>query len=369
MNIPPFFLKPESEEPDPKKLAMVGLPILLLLAVVAVVLSGGDDTPPPTTITTVAAAPIPEVTTTTTTEATTTTIVAEPTTWPLTGLEATGEVDEAKVLIAKIDNTSNSRPQLGLDSADMVIEVVVEGGVPRLLAFFQSDIPPEIGPIRSAREVDPKLVEPFGALMAHSGGRGFVLRSIGDVTTDVGHPSFGSAAFYREPSRPGTYDLILRTADIMDSAPPDAPSTDWLTFGDVPEGEQALSVELQQSNANTVNYRYSASAGGDLRFFGDTPHEAQDAGQLVAANVVVVYVPVINTGRVDGAGSPVPDYEVTGSGTAVVFRDGVAVEGTWQRASTAEFFTFLDAAGEEIPLAPGVTWMELTPLGRSLEWQ
>ena len=196
-----------------------------------------------------------------------------------------------------------------------------------------------------------------------------MLQSVGEVATDVGHPTFGDSAYYREPSRPGTYDLILRTADVVGSTPREAPSTDWLTFGDTPEGEQALSVELSQSNVNTVDYRYSAADGGYLRFFGETPHEAQDAGQLVATNVVVIFVPVISTGRVDGAGSPVPDYEVTGSGTAVVFRDGLAVEGTWQRATTSEFFTFVDEFGAEIPLAPGVTWIELTPLGRSLDWQ
>ena len=367
MNIPEFFLKPGTSDPDPRKIALVGVPLLLVLILLAVALSGGSDETPETTTTQPSAA---ATSTTTTSAPVTTTTVASTTTWPLTGLPATEEeLADAKVLIAKIDNTSNSRPQIGLASADLVIEVVVEGGVPRLVAFFQSDIPAEIGPIRSAREVDPKLVEPFGALMAHSGGRGHVLAALREVTTDVGDPSRGATAYYRHPDRPGTYDLILRTADVMDATPPTAPSDDWLAFGEAPDGEQALSVELSQSNVNTVNYRYSASDGGYLRFVGDTAHEAEDAGQLTAANVIVAFVPTIDTGRVDGAGSPVPDYEVTGFGTAVVFRDGVAIQGQWQRSSTSEFFTFLDAEGQPIPMAPGTTWIELTPLGRSLDWQ
>lgn len=367
MNLPDFFLKPGTQDPDPRKLAIVGGPLVLVVVLLAVVFASGGGEPPPTTSTTTSIVAAP---TTTTVAGTTTTAATSSSVWPLTGLaRPDSALPDPNILIAKIDNTANARPQLGLDSADMVIEVIVEGGVARLLAFFQSDLPPEVGPIRSVREVDPKLIEPFGALMAHSGGQSHVIRAVDAVATDVGQPALGSSGYYRDPNRPGTYDLILRTADVVGSTPPVAPSSGWLAFGDVPSGTQALTVELAQSNANLVNYRYSGTDGGYLRFIGDTPHEAQDAGQLVATNVVVVFVPEINTGRVDSAGSSVPDYEVTGAGAAVVFRDGVAVEGRWQRATTSAFFSFVDGSGVQIPLAPGQTWIELTPVGRSLEWQ
>lgn len=366
MNLPDFFLKPGTNEADPRKLVAVAVPILLLIAIALALVFTGGDSPAPTTTSTVAAAP----TSTTSAPTSTTSTTLAPPTWPLSGAPADADaLETTPVLIAKVDNTRNSRPQLGLDAADLVIEVVVEGGVPRLLAFFQSQIPPEIGPIRSAREVDPKLIEPFGALMAHSGGRSHVLQAVGEVATDVGHPGLGDAAYYREPTRPGTYDLMLRTADVLDRTPPEEPSTDWLVFGEAPAGEQALSVELSQSSANTVNYRYSSADGGYLRFFGERPHEAEDAGQLVAANVVVLYVEQIDTGRTDSAGSAVPDYEVVGQGDAVVFRDGVAIPGRWERAAQSEFFRFVDESGSEIPLAVGTTWIELTPLGRPLDWQ
>ena len=69
------------------------------------------------------------------------------------------------------------------------------------------------------------------------------------------------------------------------------------------------------------------------------------------------------------AGSVVPDYDVFGSGVVVVFRDGVALEGRWERSVITDFFKFVDPDGNEIPLAPGSTWVQLTPLGRSLNWE
>ena len=360
-------------------------PIVMFVALVfALAACGGDDEATTTTT-------LLDVGTTTTTEAleaTTTTTEPEADVWPLTGMSSGGAATDKSILIAKIDNTANARPQIGLDHADMVIEVLVEGGVPRLLAFFQSDIPSELGPVRSAREVDPKLVAPFGALMAHSGGQAPVVVALRQVTGDVSHPTMGSTAYFREPSRPGTYDLILRTADVLGLDAPEAPSHGWLSFGEAPEISDdvspALSVTVAQSSAHVLNYRYSETDDGYLRFIGETPHRALGAEetyanrntaveganpQIVAANVIVVYVPVIDTGRKDAAGSAVPDYDVLGSGVAVVFRDGVAIEGRWERSPATDFFRFVDSDGNEIPLAAGPTWIQLTPLGRTVNWE
>lgn len=338
---------------------------------------GGDSADTTTTV------PAPPVTTssvpaTTQLPATTTTIA--PGEWPLTGRPAGTDPSAEPILVAKIDNTSRSRPQLGLGEADLVVEVLVEGGIPRLLAFFQSSMPTEIGPIRSAREVDPKLLAPFDALFAVSGGQGFVVSAIREIATDVSHDRLGTEAYYRADDRPSLYDLILRTEDAFDQADEstESPSADidneWLRFGPGTDGEPALTISVSQSALNQVEYRYSQADDGYLRFHGDLPHETVSAEsdeptQIVANNVVVIFVSVLPTGRTDSSGSPVPDYQVTGEGDVLVFRDGVAVAGTWERSDDDEFFRFFDAAGDELLLTPGTTWIELTPNGRTVVWQ
>ncbi len=56
--------------------------------------------------------------------------------WPLTGAKLEGDLPDHPVYVVKIDNTSSSAPQLGLDQADLVVEEMVEGGLTRLAAFF-----------------------------------------------------------------------------------------------------------------------------------------------------------------------------------------------------------------------------------------
>jgi hypothetical protein len=64
--------------------------------------------------------------------------------WPLTGLKVrsnkTAKLDH-RVLVAKMDNTVSSRPQVGLSKADLVVEELVEGGLTRLAVFYYSHLP------------------------------------------------------------------------------------------------------------------------------------------------------------------------------------------------------------------------------------
>ena len=61
----------------------------------------------------------------------------------------------------KVSNSSDARPQIGLDKADIVIEERVEG-ITRLVAVFQSTSSAPVGPIRSARDTDIDLLGALG---------------------------------------------------------------------------------------------------------------------------------------------------------------------------------------------------------------
>src|SRR5690349_6070 len=71
--------------------------------------------------------------------------------WPLTGEPVTGSTPERPVLVAKIDNSHNSSPQIGLKKADLVTEELVEGGITRLAVFYYQHLPKVAGPVRSMR--------------------------------------------------------------------------------------------------------------------------------------------------------------------------------------------------------------------------
>jgi hypothetical protein len=342
---------------------------VLILFVAVIIVAGSGDEPLPTTTTRSPSTTTSSTTTATTAPSTTTTLGAADT-WPLTGLPTAETSPGTPILAVKIDNTANGRPQEGLEMADLVFDIPVEGGISRLLAFFQSRLPLEIGPVRSVREVDPKLLMPFGAFMAHSGGNEAVVASIREVAVDLGQPVLGTVAYRRAGDRPALYDLMLdpeaALATVDDVAEPEE---SWLSFGDIQTEEPAGTIEINSSNVHEVVYGYSAADGGYLRFHRSQPHLAGSGDQLVAANVVVLVVKTLETGRTDSTGAPVPDFDVHGEGEAVVFREGFAWPGRWERDQNGEFFRFVDPSGLEINLAAGATWIHLVPEGRTYEWR
>ncbi len=351
-----------------------GLGAVLVVFVFVLIVTGSDD-PPETTTTT--SPPVSTTTLTSTTSGSTTSTIESTTTtkvaanaWPLTGQAGDEGSAGSPILAVKIDNTITSRPQAGLEMADLVFDIPVEGGISRLLAFFQSRIPVEIGPVRSVREVDPKLLAPFGALVAYSGGIAPVVTSVLEVAIDGGHPALGGQAYRRAPDRPALYDLMLDPAAALATIDePTSSAGSWLSFGDGMTGAVARTIEIESSPLHQVTYGFSAADGGYLRFHESQPHETAAGDQLVATNVVVLVVEQLETGRTDSSGASVPDFEVLGSGEAVVFRDGTAIVGRWERGRVIDFFRFFDESGFEINLASGTTWVHLVPEGRTFDWR
>jgi hypothetical protein len=115
---------------------------------------------------------------------------------PLTGYRVKVGSLEHPVLMAKIDNNPEARPQVGLNQADIVFEELVEGGLSRYVAIWHSTIPAEIGPIRSIRPMDPDIASPFRGLIAYSGGQQrFVQMMIATKVRNVIHGQAGTEKF------------------------------------------------------------------------------------------------------------------------------------------------------------------------------
>ncbi|MCP5939883.1 DUF3048 domain-containing protein, partial [Klebsiella pneumoniae] len=80
-------------------------------------------------------------------------VVPKPTTVAntLTGLQVAPDVNQRPVTGVMIENSTDARPQSGLDQAGVVFEAIAEGGITRFLALFQDTQPDYVGPVRSSR--------------------------------------------------------------------------------------------------------------------------------------------------------------------------------------------------------------------------
>jgi len=301
---------------------------------------------------------------------------------PLTGMALTDlEAESRAALAIKIDNSVAARPQAGLDGADIVYEELAEGGITRFMAVFHSKQASDVGPVRSARMVDPEILAQYQGLFAFSGGAAPVLEAV--AAAPVQDVSFNkvASAYRHAPGRAAPHNLFTRTSLLWDAAkrhnvpdlklsfstkpPPVASTTTTTVTGGTPgkpfpPGER---VSISFSTSAVSVWKWDAASGNYLRYHGSTPHTLVGGSQVRAKNVIVQFVQVYAGPIRDVLGNPSPEIRATGSGEVWVLRDGILTKGTWSRQSVSDKTSFRDSSGKTIPLSPGNTWIELAPRG------
>src|SRR3990167_5302800 len=106
-----------------------------------------------------------------------------------------------------------------------------------------------------------------------------------------------------------------------------------------------------------ISLHYSAS-NSYKRVLAGKPHTDERSKAQISPKVVVAMI--VPFGRhPNGVNS---QYGTIGSGKAYVFQDGVASEGTWEKASTKAQIVFKDAAGVALPFNAGQTWITATSI-------
>ncbi len=294
-----------------------------------------------------------------------------PVLWPLTGLES-GPVPARPALAVKIENSVDARPQTGLNSADIVWEEVVEGGITRYVAVYHSTVPPQVGPVRSVRPMDPSIAAPLRGLFAFSGGQRPYVDAVAAAGMQVVSHDGGADGFSRISSRSAPHNVyadptvLLAQADPAHLAAP-APQLDFAAAGAQPTavtgGAPTAVLRLTLSPFSHPVWTWSAPDGRWVRAEKDTPAVEADGTPLRAVNVVVLRVDVVPTAATDPAGNPVPETVLVGSGEALVATGGATVLGRWTKRAVGDRLFLTGPDGNPVRLAPGNTWVELVPNG------
>lgn len=290
-------------------------------------------------------------------------------TWPLTGVPVE-DAEERPAVAVKIENTAMARPQTGLEEADVVWEEMVEGGITRFNAVFHSRLPEVVGPIRSVRPMDAGIVAPLGGPQVISGGQPLFLGSVQDTGVQLISHDAGHAGFFRSPDRRAPHNLYGRLPELLAQAEATEPPPAQLVFAEdgaeptaVLEGEPATALRLR-FRQTSPGWTWDAGEGRWLRDEAGEPATSAAGEVLGAENVVVMRVEVVASAGRDQSGDAVPETVMTGTGEALVASGGHVVPATWSKATLGEPVTLTAAAGEEVALAPGTTWVELVPVDR-----
>ncbi|MFJ2648407.1 DUF3048 domain-containing protein [Streptomyces sp. NPDC087420] len=267
----------------------------------------------------------------------------------------TGEKGGAgRVLAVKVDNVAAARPQVGLNSADLVYGIEVEGGLSRLMAVFDSThLPDTIGPVRSARETDLQILAEYNRpALAFSGAQSRLLPVLED--SDIVART-GTSAFFRDPDRPVPHNEFIHPKGLTDGA------------GEAKDIGLRFSAKTPSGGtANTTTTASMPHSRFTFTWDGSRYTVALDGTKSpwTADNVIVQRVKVKES-RFRSRTGFVPFSQTVGSGSGVVLRDGRSYTVRWSRPSEGAGTTYTQdggsGSGTTMRLHPGRTWIVLEP--------
>ncbi len=326
-----------------------------------------------------------------------------------------------------IENHADSRPQSGLQNADIVYETVAEGGITRFMGVFLCNVVKgspnkyDVGPVRSARTYFLDITSEYSdyPLYAHVGGANCSApmdpvtgRAAGPCTTnkkaqaieqissygwnnkgtwgDLSQFSLSYKACRREPERTGLvtateHTMYCSTSELYDVAA-NRGLTNMTVVNKNSWDKNYRTWMFQQKDAPSstistpyvsfdfwagykdysVSWQYDQANNRYLRSNGGQKHIDFNTGeQLFAKNIVIQFAK--ESRSIDEHGHNL--YEVIGTGTGVLIQNGVRQDITWSKANRLSRTIFKDTSGKEINFVPGMIWVEILPIGNKINYE
>lgn len=283
---------------------------------------------------------------------------------PLTGLDELEPGASTRPVAVMIGNDSRSRPQYGLDKADLLIETETEGGITRMMAVFAnaSRVSNQLGPVRSARSPFALLAQSLDAVYVHAGGSEAGLKTIQNIgLTHINGLVYDGTTFWRDSQLRKTkgleYSMMtsgekltarIKSAKIRSTSDRSAP----FSFGEKQGTGKGNSLQVVYSGAQSISFVYDAATGLYTKSNGKlgsaSVHKTAGGDPITVSNVLVMY-----------------DQKYSENATTISFRlnkgTGLLVSGGTSRAMqwsrTNSKLSFQETDGSPLQVTPGKSYI------------
>ncbi|SDH77440.1 Protein of unknown function [Alteribacillus persepolensis] len=287
---------------------------------------------------------------------------------PLTG-EPTNDVSPYKPIAVMVNNHWDARPQSGLSKADIVYEILTEGDLTRFLAIYHSEQPEKIGPVRSARGYFVDIAEAHDAFFVTHGWSPEAEQMLQNGRVEFLNGLYHDGTLFErsaERNRPHNSYITFRNMleglnnkgyELKDEVDP-------LTFNDTNEHpaftKQEGDIDISYRDKYFVSFTYNDEKQAYERSSDQEPTMDELENERVSPeNVLVIQA---SHRVIDDKGRRYIDLQSGGDG--VLFQHGERLAVTWVN-DDGRIVPKKD--GEEIPLIPGQTWVNVVPSATVLE--
>ena len=303
---------------------------------------------------------------------------------PISGLECTKEIYENRPVAVMLNNIKQAMPQVGISHADIIYEVLEEGGITRLMGVFKDykDIA-ELGSIRSSRDYYIDLSDAHDAIYVHCGGSTYAKAMLKERKTEDIDGLYVNN-FYRSKSRAKTmaYEHTLMISGegltnaiadkgyrtTSDKAQPLKFSADYKKGEtDAVNIKVPFSLALSQNPYALSTFAFDKDKNAYLKGQYDTTHIDGETGEQLCFDNVITLECKQNV--IPGDAYYCLAVNFTGEGKGLYAADGKIREITWKKASRTEKYTLYESDGvTELVLKPGKTYIGIVPTGTEVSY-
>jgi len=270
-----------------------------------------------------------------------------------------------------IDNEgTRSLPQGGMNQAQVIYEILVEGGETRLMPVFWGTEPEKIGPVRSSRHYFLDYVLEHDAIYVHYGWSPQAKSDISKLKiNNINGVSSGGSIFWdltndknnwqdSYTSMEKIYGYVSKVKYRTESEI-EAVFKYYSDFKALSSGEPAKKVSIRYSSSYTCGFEYDEDKKVYLRYRKGKPQMERNTGeQLEAVNIIIQFN---TTYGIKGDDKGRQEVVTTGSGNGYFITGGSVVKINWTKKSRSAPTVYTYENGESIKLNPGPTWVQVVP--------
>ena len=287
---------------------------------------------------------------------------------------------DTRPIAVMINNHKTAQPyQTGLNDAYLVYEIVVEGGITRMMAVFKDKDTSTIGTVRSSRHYFLDYAQENDAIYTHFGWSEKAQQDINDLNIDNVNGLVDSG-FWRDqelrnngvPLEHTAYTNIENILKVADKRGYETTSTkdtllnysvDEIDLSTMEGAIKADNVFIEYSSYQKNTFKYDSINKVYNKYSGDTLRKDYVTGEAFNAKNIITYQ--VNNYSMDSYGRQ--EIENIGSGEGYFISNGYAVPITWEKKSPSSqtVYKFLD--GKEITVNDGITYIQIQPKGKTLE--
>lgn len=278
---------------------------------------------------------------------------------------------DSRPIAVMIDNNINAMPQAGLLEADIIYEIIVEGGESRLMLILQDKDLDKIGPIRSARHYFLDYALENDAIYVHYGWSPQAQADITSLGVDNINGIYESEdSFWRVDDKYAPHNAVTSTKNILEIADRkgyrvDKEKENVLNYVvdevNLEDGEIANTVTIPYSSGNVVKYEYDEDLKEYVRYSRGEKQVDWDTEKTVTTKNIIIEK-ARNTTLNDGSGKGRQTLDNIKELDGYYITNGKAIKITCDKTTRSGQTVYKDLDGNEIDVNDGKTFIQICPI-------